>query len=187
MTWLESSKYVILFLGTLIEGPVFMISGGFLLRTGQLDFFPAYIALVSGDFVADIFWYYVGFFGARPLTNRLGSYIGITPEIIEKIEHRFKKYQDHILFISKITMGFGLALATLTVAGMLKVNFRRYLFINFAGGLIWVIFLMSVGYFFGDIYSKISGPMSIVFVVALLVAVVLALRSINKYLLKKEI
>ena len=79
-----------------------------------------------------------------------------------------------------------MALATLTVAGMLKVNFRRYLLLISLG--------INLGYFsdvsrllFRRYLLENQWADEYRFVGALLVAVVLALRSINKYLLKKEI
>ena len=121
--WFEASKYILLFVGAFFEGPAIMIGAGFLYQQGQFNFVQMYSCLVLGDFTADIFWYLVGRFGARKIINRYGKFFNITPEIIDKVEARFKAYQDLILWISKLTMGFGFSLATLLTAGMLKVKF----------------------------------------------------------------
>ncbi|MCX6754222.1 MAG: hypothetical protein NTU81_00090, partial [Candidatus Nomurabacteria bacterium] len=92
--WLESSKYILLFIGTIFEGPVIMMVSGFLYRLGQFDLLPMYIALVSGDFTADILWYCVGRFGTRNVLFKYGHFMGITPEILEKVENRFKHYHE---------------------------------------------------------------------------------------------
>ena len=54
-------------------------------------------------------------------------------------------------------MGFGFAVVTLMVAGMLKVSFKRYVVINLFGGFIWTAMLLVIGYFFGNIYTLITG------------------------------
>lgn len=185
--WLESSKYILLFVGAIVEGPVLMVASGFLIRLGQFDLVPAYFALLAGDFVADLVWYAVGYHGAGPLIRRFGKYINVTQEILEKIEKRFKTYQNWILFISKITMGFGFALATLIVAGMLRVSLKQYALLNFLGGFIWTAILLTVGFFFGNVYYLIAESFRLAFVILLAVAVIMGLWLLNRYLTKTEI
>ncbi len=184
--FIDSSKYFLFFLGTFTEGPIVMISGGFLYRLGQVAFLPTYLALVFGDFTSDICWYFVGRYAARPFFNRYGHYFGITPVVIEKIERRFHHYSDWILVISKLTMGFGFSLATLTTAGMLRVSFWRYALINLVCGFVWTLFLFGVGYFFGNVYEIIPGYLQIIFPVILLLAVFFGLRFMSRRLARVE-
>lgn len=183
---LAASKYVLLFIGTLTEGPLVMMGAGLLLHLGQVEFWPAYLALVAGDFVADIVWYIVGYWGARPFFNRYGHYFNITPVTIEKIERRFHRYSDWVLAISKLTMGFGLSLATLTVAGMLRVSFWRYAAINLICGFIWTLFLFYVGYFFGNVYELIPGYLQIIFAVSVFIAVFFGIRAASRAMARAE-
>lgn len=183
---LGASRYIILFVGTIVEGPVVMLTSGFLYRLGQFDLVPMYIALMLGDFVADVGWYWVGYHGAGPIIKRFGKYLNITPAIIVKIEKRFKKYQTKILIISKLTMGLGFALATLIVAGILRVDFKKYIILNLLGGFIWTALLIVVGYFFGNIYELIGPRFKIAFAGFVAAAVIAALYYGNKFLVKKE-
>ena len=185
--FLSFSRYAVVFVLCIVEGPIVMITSGFLYRLGQFYLVPLYFSMVAGDFVADLGWYAVGRFGAWPLINRYGKYFNITPQIIHKIEGRFKTYQNKILFISKITMGFGFALATLIVAGLLRVDFKKYVILNFLGGFIWTAFLLALGYFFGNIYYAVAGPLKIAFVILAAIVVVVGLWAINRYLVKQEI
>lgn len=187
LEFLSFSKYAVVFVLCIVEGPVVMLASGFLYRLGQFDLVPLYIALIAGDFVADIGWYAVGRFGAWPIINKYGKFLNITPEIIFKIEKRFKTYQNKILIISKLTMGFGFALATLIVAGLLRVDFKKYLVLNFFGGFIWTGLLLTLGYFFGNAYEALVGPARIIFLLALATIVVWGLWAINRYLVKTEL
>jgi membrane protein DedA with SNARE-associated domain len=184
--FLSFSRYAIVFVLCIVEGPVVMMTSGFLYRLGQFDLVPLYFSLMGGDFVADLGWYAVGRYGGRPLVEKYGKYFDITPAVIDKVEERFKKYQNKILFISKITMGFGFALATLIAAGMMKVDIKKYALLNFLGGFIWTAFLLLIGYFFGNVYNLIPNSFKIIFIVVIAVGIVLGLRYINKYLIKKE-
>ncbi len=187
VAWFEASKYILLFLGAFFEGPAVMIGAGFLYQQGQFNFFQMYLCLVAGDFTADVVWYVVGRFGARSLINNYGKFFNITPEIITKVEARFKAYQDLILWISKLTMGFGFSLATLLTAGMLKVNFKKYAFINIVGGIIWVFVLVFVGFFFGNVYGLVANEFKWLFVVGLAILIYFALKIVNRFLVNAKI
>jgi len=186
-TFLNLSKYALVFVGCIVEGPIVMVTSGFFLRTGQFELLPLYFSLVSGDFVADLGWYAVGRFGARSVLNKVIAFFNITPTILEKIENRFKKHQDKILVISKLTMGFGFALATLIVAGMLRVKFKRYVLLNLIGGFIWTGFLLAIGFFLGNVYATLNETLRVIFIIIIVCALIYGLRFINNYLKKKEI
>jgi membrane protein DedA with SNARE-associated domain len=185
--WIESSKYFLLFFGTIFEGPVVMMASGFLYKLGQFDFLPMYFLLVFGDFTADIGWYCLGRFGTRNAIFKYGHYVGVTPVILEKIENQFKLYHQKILIISKLTMGLGFAVVILIVAGIFKVPFKNYVILNLIGGFIWTALLITIGYFFGNIYMLIPGPAKIIFLLSVLMIAILGMRYLSKYLSKIEI
>lgn len=164
-----------------------MVASGFLFSLGQLNFFPMYFALVFGDFTADIGWYALGRFGTRSSIFKYGKIVNLTPTILEKIESRFKKYQQKILIISKLTMGFGFAAVVLIVAGIFKVPFKNYVILNLIGGFIWTALLITVGYFFGNIFSNVPQDAKYVFIVIALLVVFFGLRLVSSYLEKQEI
>ncbi len=187
LEFLSFSKYLVVFVLCIVEGPVVMLASGFLYRLGQFELLPLYLSLIAGDFVADIGWYAVGRFGAWPVINKYGKFLNITAEVVYKIEKRFKTYQNKILIISKLTMGFGFALATLIVAGLLRMDFKKYIILNFLGGFIWTAFLLTIGYFFGNAYETLVGPAKAIFIVALIIVVAWGLWAINRYLVRTEI
>ncbi len=161
--FLAPYKYVILFFAGMFEGPVTTLTGGFLVRTGQLDFLPAYAALLFGDFVEDILWYYVGYHGFARIIEKHGHRFGITPEAEKKVRHLFHRYHERILLISKLTMGFGFAIVTLVTAGTLRIPFRTYALLNLAGGVVWTGMLLGIGYLFGNVYDTIPSAYKLVF------------------------
>lgn len=149
-------RYPLVFLGVFVEGPLVMIASGFFYRLGAFDLWPLYLTLVFGDLVADIFWYYLGRYFARPLMQKHGKFLGVSKETFDKMEVIMHKHQTAILLGSKVTIGFGLALATVIVAGATKVPFRKYLVLNALGEMILAAILMTVGYWFGHFYSSIG-------------------------------
>ena len=185
--WIDSSKYFLLFIGTIIEGPVVMMASGFLYKLGKFSLLPMYFTLVLGDFTADIIWYSFGRLGTRNAIFKYGHFVGINPYNLEKIEKLFNKYHQKILIISKLTMGLGFAFIVLIVAGMFKVPFKNYVILNLIGGFIWTAFVVAIGYFLGNIYLMITGPIKIAFVIFIIIAFILGLRYANQYLKKVEI
>ncbi|MCX6753664.1 MAG: VTT domain-containing protein [Candidatus Nomurabacteria bacterium] len=180
--WLESSKYILLIIGTIIEGPVVMMVSGFLFGLGQFSLVPMYFALVFGDFIADIGWYCLGRFGTRHTIFKYGHFLGLTPKLLEMMEDRFHKYHQKILIISKLTMGMGFAFIVLIVAGIFKVPFKNYVFLNLVGGFIWTALLVTIGYFVGNIFLIIPNSLKVVFVIFIFIAIIIGLRYATKYL-----
>lgn len=174
-------------MGTIIEGPVVMMASGFLYKLEQFNFLPMYFALVFGDFTADILWYCLGRFGTRSIFFKYGHFLGITPITLEKVEKLFRKYHQKILIISKLTMGLGFATVILMVAGISKVPFKSYVILNLIGGFIWTAFLLTVGYFLGNVYNMIPESMKIGFIVIVLTLFIVSIKYINNYLKTKEI
>lgn len=185
LIWLESSKYILLFIGCIFEGPVVMMASGFLFSLGQFNFLPMYIALILGDFTADIIWYCIGRFGTRSTIFKYGHFLGITPTTLEKVEGLFNKYHQKILIISKLTMGFGLAIMVLITAGIFKVPFKNYVILNLIGGFVWTVFLLTIGYFFGNIFIMIPGLMKIVFVIFVIILFIFGLKYVNQLIKEK--
>jgi membrane protein DedA with SNARE-associated domain len=178
----QATKYPLIFIGCFIEGTVVMMATGLLWHEGVVQFWPAYAALVLADFLSDLMWYFVGYFGARKGIDRWGHRFGLTPANMAKVERRFHKYHTQILYISKLSMGFGLAVATLTTAGMLRVPLPRYIFINLSGGLVWVLAMMCVGYYFGNILAYIPEQFQIAFTIAALVGAFFGLKYLSQRL-----
>jgi len=174
-------KYLLLFLGVVVEGPVIMVACGFLLRLAVFEFWPMYITILLGDLTGDVIWYYVGHFFAEPFLRRFGKYFGINKENLESAKDLFQKHHLRILFISKITLGLGAPLATLISAGASNVPFRRYMKINLLGEIFLVLGLLGIGYFFGHVYSSISGDLKTIFLIALAIIVPVGLFLLRRH------
>ncbi len=182
IAWLIAYRYWVILPVTILEGPIAMVVSGFLLKLGYFSLVPVYFVLLLGDLIGDFFWYGVGYYGARPIVHRYGHFISLDDRVLEKIEDVFKRNQNKILFISKVTMGLGFALVTLITAGAIRVPLRKYATINIVGGFIWTAVLLSLGYWFGNIYLQIDQTFQMVFLIALAVLLLLAIFGFRKYI-----
>ena len=187
INYLITYRYILIVPLTIVEGPIVMVICGFLLRTGlgQFDLRPLYIALMVADLIGDIGWYCVGYFGGLPFIKRFGRFFSVSEKTVEKVTGLFHKYHNRILFISKITMGFGFALVTLITAGIAKVSFRKYLIFNVSGQVIWTGVLLAVGYFFGNIYYTIDKSFRDISLIALAIIVIGLIYGFGRYISKR--
>ncbi len=179
-------RYPLIAIGTIIEGPILMIASGFFYRTGFFEIVPLFIAILIGDLIGDVFWYVVGRYFAEPVLNRHGKFVGITPERFEKIKELFKKYHERILLFSKLTIGLGFALGVLIVAGATKVSFKRYMIINLLGEVFLVAIMLTIGYFFGEVYSNISDNFKAGFLIIVALLILSFSYFFSRYVKKKS-
>ena len=175
-------RYPRIGLGVIFEGPVLMMASGFLYRTGFFEIVPLFTVILIGDLIGDIMWYVAGRYFAHPILQKKGSFVGINPERFEKINELFNKYHVKILIFSKLTLGLGFAVGILAAAGMAKIPFKKFMLINIIGEFFLVAILLSIGYFFGQLYLNTSDNMKAGFVISLAVIVVTALFFFSRYI-----
>jgi membrane-associated protein len=167
------------------EGPILSMVLGVLVRLGWLDLLPVYAALVAGDLIGDVSWYWVGYHFGHRFIGRFGKYVGVTEVGVARMTRLFHRYKYRILFLSKVSNGLGLALVTLTTAAMVRIPFKIYMSVNFLGQLVWTGFLLGIGYFFSNLYVEINNVFGRVSVVAVAVVILVALSRYQKFLRRK--
>lgn len=178
-------KYLLIILVSIFEGPILMAFSGAFIKLGYLSLWPSFFALMIGDLIADTLWYFVGYFGGMRFIDRFGKYIRINREKIQIVSHFYHKYHNSILFISKITSGFGFALITLITAGIVRIPFRKYILINGAGQLIWTGVLIALGYLFEHLYITISDVLGRATLIVVFAIVIFVVISIGIHIHKK--
>lgn len=177
--------YTILIVLGFLEGPFLSLICGVLLRFGHLFLIPVYASLMIGDLIGDVVWYYLGFRYGYKFAKKYGKYFDITEEKIARVTSIFHLYKKPILFVSKISNGFGFALVTLFTAGMVRIPFGFYMFVNGFAQLIWTGMLLGAGYYFSHLYLTIDSVLGKVSVIAFGVVVVVAFLGFRKYLQNK--
>ncbi len=150
-------KYAILVPGALFLGPSVSLVSGFFVRLGDLEIIPAYIALMAGELIGDVLWYWIGYRYGERFLKRFGRFVSITEKHVQIAQSLFRRYHTSILFISKITMGFGFAIAILFSAGLSRVPFRWYMTVNILGQFFWSAILLGAGYALGQVYVNLGG------------------------------
>ncbi len=68
----------------------------------------------------------------------------------------------------------------------MRISLLRFTVINTLGSLVWVLFLIVVGYYFGNLLELIPSQYQIVFGLGMLAVVFIFLRYLTKRLARVE-
>jgi membrane protein DedA with SNARE-associated domain len=138
----------------IIEGPVATIIAAMLASAGVFNVFVVFTFSMLGDIIGDVLFYLAGSVWGMGFVRRVGKYIGITEGLVLKMENYFKNHGGKTIFLVKSTTG--LCWATFTAAGVVKMNFWKFLRYSALGGVVWSGFLVLMGYFYGYMWQEIS-------------------------------
>ncbi|MFZ3020306.1 MAG: DedA family protein [Minisyncoccia bacterium] len=186
-TLLLTYKYILIIPLAFLEGHVISLVAGFLGRMGYVNPFIAWFLIVIGNLIGDIVLYYLGLKKGEKLAFSWGKYVGITEAHIEKSKEIFYKHKSRILLFSKLSNGFGLAMAILFTAGMTKIPFKTYMFWNVIGEFIWTGLLVSLGFFFGHFYITIGETISRIGLIVVTGVIIFVFFKLSKYISSKAL
>lgn len=131
-----------------ITSVIILPFGGYLVSTGQLQFFPAALAGTIGGTVGSVISYYVGLFGGRPFLLRYGKYLGLTTKRLKNAENWLNRYGDITVFISQLVPSIR-NLISLPV-GAARLRIIPFTIYTFLGSLIWALILTYCGFILGE-------------------------------------
>ena len=141
-----------------IPSEIIMPLGGFFVYTGDLNFYILIISGLIGTVVGALPWYFLGkLLNEKKLSNfidRKGKFIGISLKDLDKSRLWFDKYGVLLVFWGRLIPGIRTLISV--PAGIELMPLNKFLIWTSLGSLIWVIFLTSAGYLFGENYEIIG-------------------------------
>ena len=161
----------------ILEGPVVTLIAAMLSSLGAFNAWVVLIFSIVGDIIGDIILYGLGYKYGLGFVRHIGKYMGITEKLVLKMERYFTRHGGKTIFAVKSTTG--LCWATFTAAGIVKMDFKKFVKYSFLGGVVWSGFLVAMGYFYGYLWREIRDNISwigwIIFLVAALTFVVITI------------
>ena len=141
-----------------IPSEIIMPLGGFFVYKGDLNFYILITAGLIGTVVGALPWYFLGsLLNEKKLSNfidRNGKFIGISLKDLDKSKLWFDKYGALLVFWGRLIPGIRTLISVPAGVELMPIN--KFLIWTSLGSLIWVIFLTSAGYFFGENYEMIG-------------------------------
>jgi membrane protein DedA with SNARE-associated domain len=153
-SFLSDWGYYIILPLMIIEGPVVTVFAAMLAAMGVFNFWLVLFFSILGDIFGDVILYWIGKKWGMHFVDRIGRYMGITRKLVLKMENYFVKHGGKTIFAVKSTTG--LCWATFVAAGIVGMNFKKFIKYSIMGGFIWSGFLVIMGYFYGYMWKQIG-------------------------------
>jgi membrane protein DedA with SNARE-associated domain len=134
--------------GIPVPGETILILGSVYAGTGRLNVFLVAVVGFLGAVIGDNIGYVIGHFGGRPLVERFGRYVFLTPERLDKATAFFERHGGKIVVVARFIEG--LRQANGIVAGITRMHWARFLAFNALGAALWVAVWTSLGYLSGS-------------------------------------
>ncbi len=146
--------YAIVFLGVFLEsagvpvpGETVLLAAGFFASQGTFAL-PWVIGLgIGAAILGDNVGYWIGRRAGRPLVERYGRLVGLTPGRIAAFDAFFQRHGARTVFLARFVTGLRVVAALF--AGVARLPWSEFLLYNAAGALVWATTVTLAGYFFG--------------------------------------
>jgi membrane protein DedA with SNARE-associated domain len=147
-------SYILLVLLAATEGPLSVLLGATAAAAGYLRLDWVYVSAVTGVLIGDFTWYWVGFAGKPEKFMRVGRWLGMHPEHIDKLQGAIRLHAVKLILLAKLSIS--LMIPTLVAAGMARVPWRRWLPVVFVTELLWTAMLVWVGYHATGLIARVE-------------------------------
>lgn len=137
-----------------LPSEVILPFGGYLVSTGELDFYGVVLAGTVGGTIGSVLSYYLGLWGGRPFLVKYGRYFGFSIKHLEMADHWFNRYGEATVFFTRL-MPVVRTFISLP-AGISGMNFKRFLVYTFLGSLPWSLLLVYIGLKLGQNWTAIK-------------------------------
>jgi membrane protein DedA with SNARE-associated domain len=154
------------------EHPVLL---GHQLQTGLESYLVLAIAGTLGYLVGSLVGWTIGRWGGRPLLERHGRWLHVTPENLDRAERWFDRHGNAAVFLGRLTP---VVRSFISIpAGTLESPLVPYTLLTLAGSAIWCFGFAAVGWALGSSYEQVHNAFRYVDVLAV-AGVVAALAAL---------
>ncbi|EKD30348.1 MAG: hypothetical protein ACD_78C00083G0003 [uncultured bacterium (gcode 4)] len=173
-------KYAILFLvifiasfGFPIPATALLIAAGAFAAQGYFDVYTIFFYGFFASILGDIAGYFVSLRYGRDILIRIGFKSLLASQKFQTLEILFSRHSALTIFSSRfLTTSLGPTVNIL--AGITKIPYRKFLFYDITGELIYITLFSGLGYIFSDQWeaiSAISGDTTAILVLAIILLV----------------
>ncbi len=190
LNFINSIGYVGIFLGMTIESSFFpfpseiiLIPAGALIASGEMNFSFVIISALLGSLLGAMINFFLALYLGRTavdfLISKYGKLFFITKKGIEKSDNYFKKHGEITTFVGRLIPGIRQIISI--PAGFSRMNFFKFILFTGLGAGIWSLFLIYLGYFFGNNSFWIAKNISyIIFFISLIILMIYILYKKRK-------
>lgn len=152
---LTTYGYWLMAFGALIEGETFLVAGGIAAHNGIFRLDGLILLALVGSTIHDVAFFLIGrFFGHEFIKRK--------PHLFAKVQGMLRTFEKYgVWLIIGLRFAYGLRTLIPMVLGMSPLSFRKFLFFDVIGGIIWSCTFILGGYFFGAVIDRILAALDI--------------------------
>lgn len=150
---IQTYGYIVIFLGTLVEGETILVSGGFASHQGYLQLRWVILVAFLGGLSGDFLFFYLGRWHGHLILTRHPIWYARVQKVFKLLE------RYHTILILLMRFLYGLRMITPFALGMSRISTSRFLVLNTLGALIWAIVGGTAGYLFGKVLESMMGDL----------------------------
>lgn len=134
--------------GIPVPGETVLIAAAFYAGLGQLHILLVALIGIVAAIIGDNIGFAIGEYGGRPLVERFGKYVFLTPERLDKTEAFFNHHGGKVVVVARFIEG--LRQLNGIIAGLSEMRWHKFIMFNAIGATLWVSFWSLVGYYGGS-------------------------------------
>jgi membrane protein DedA with SNARE-associated domain len=142
------------FFGVPVFGETLLTVAGFEWGKGVFSMVPLLFFTTAGTFLGSLCAYLIGRYLGRPVILRLGRWVGITEQKLQKAERQFAKYEASVLILSRFIAGIRVLVPY--IAGFSGVTTPVFILYSGIGAVLWCAVFLLGGRFLGREWKVIQ-------------------------------
>lgn len=140
--------------GVIVPGELTVIAGGFFAARGVIS--PLWLGVVAAvaGIIGDNIGYAIGRRYGRGFLERFGRFVFLSPERLARAEAFYEHHGGKTVFLGRfipLVRSVGCLLA-----GTTRLQYRRFLFFDAAGAILWAAGNVAAGFLIGKGYERVE-------------------------------
>lgn len=151
-----ASEIVMLYAGALAAGafPEHQVTlFGWTIESGGWAYVAMALTGTVGYWIGSIIGWGIGRYGGRPLLERHGRWLHLTPENLDRAERWFERRGDSTVFFTRMLPVIRSFISI--PAGVAEMRLGRYAILTFLGTVPWCFGLAGAGYALGSSWEQV--------------------------------
>lgn len=177
--FLSDYGYIAVFIGTFLEGELFLLVAGFFIKNGFLSPVPTIIFSILGALSHELVYFFLGKWKGRHFL--LGN--KYTKRKYIKAKKLVEKYGTLSIFLVRFI--YGMRIVSMTLLGSTGYNMYKFILFDILSLIVWSTFFLCIGYIFGYIATLIFGEVRHYFLLAGIIVVIIGFLFYLFYTFKK--
>ncbi|WP_044641993.1 DedA family protein [Risungbinella massiliensis] len=157
LEFLSELGYLGIAIGLMLEvipSEIVLAYGGYMISIGEIGYVGAVIAGTIGGVLAQLFLYWLGYYGGRPMVEKYGKYILIKKSHLDVAEKWFERYGTGVIFGARFIPVVRHAISI--PAGLAKMSATRFTILTTLAIIPWSIGFLMLGEQLGSNWASVK-------------------------------